>query len=102
MLVAHVPDTARHYMTPAFLNHIVDAMEYSKLSVLHWHITDDESFPIVSTKYPLLSEAGAFCPTCVYTPDAVAAFVECVRVPVATAPAGSRSRSLSGSGSGQG
>jgi len=31
------------------------------------HLTDIESFPVQSERYPQLSAKGAFCPSCVYT-----------------------------------
>jgi hexosaminidase len=39
-------DTARHYLSPALLKRTVDTMAASHLNVLHWHATDDASFPI--------------------------------------------------------
>ena len=55
-------DTARYYLNISFLEHIIDAMSFSKLNVLHWHAIDSQSFPIESKKYPLLSEKGQFKP----------------------------------------
>eukprot|EP00943_MAST-04B_sp_MAST-4B-sp1_P003912 g3912.t1 len=55
-------DTARYYLNTSFLEHIIDAMSFSKLNVLHWHAIDSQSFPIESKKYPLLSEKGKFKP----------------------------------------
>jgi len=49
-------DSARHYVDLPVIEQILDAMSYNKLNVLHWHIVDDQSFPFVSTKFPLLSE----------------------------------------------
>jgi len=53
-------DTARHYYPVPFIKHIIDTMAYVKLNVLHVHWTDDQSFPIESSKWPKLSSEGAF------------------------------------------
>jgi hypothetical protein len=45
----------------------LDAMSLLKFNVLHWHITDAESFPFASTQYPLLQERSTFAPEAVYT-----------------------------------
>jgi hypothetical protein len=45
-------------------------MAYSKLNVLHWHVTDDQSFPLVLQSFPKLSDAGSYNaghPTHVYS-----------------------------------
>ena len=61
-------DTARHYLSMQVIMKHLDAMEASKLNVLHWHIIDDQSFPFESKTYPRLSYFGAFNPhTHVYT-----------------------------------
>ena len=62
-------DTARYFYPTSFIEHILDAMSYSKLNVLHWHITDAESFPPEISAWPHLSGEGAFPPKSFYCPE---------------------------------
>ncbi|KAI8111493.1 hypothetical protein M9435_003993 [Picochlorum sp. BPE23] len=64
-------DTARHFLPIHVLKTHLDAMVMTKMNVLHWHMTDDESFPFVSEEVPGLAEAGAFGPAMQYTGDEI-------------------------------
>ena len=39
-------DTSRHFLDVATIKRILDAMLYMKLNILHWHIIDEDSFPM--------------------------------------------------------
>lgn len=48
-------DTARNFLPTKAIQRQINAMAASKLNVLHWHITDSQSFPLQSRRVPLLS-----------------------------------------------
>lgn len=69
-------DTARHFITTDNIMTILDGMLFTKLNVLHWHITDSDSFPIQSLSHPNLTLYGAFSPEEVYSASDVAELVD--------------------------
>jgi hypothetical protein len=62
-------DTSRHYLPLSLLEYTLEIMAAHKLNVLHWHITDSQSWPYQSTIYPELSKSAAYCELCIYTSD---------------------------------
>jgi hexosaminidase len=53
-------DSARHYQSPEYIRHFLDAMAVHKLNVLHWHLTDDQAWRLEIRKYPRLTQVGAW------------------------------------------
>jgi hexosaminidase len=53
-------DSARHFVPPASVKHMLDWMALHKLNVLHWHLTDDQGWRIEIDAYPRLTEVGAW------------------------------------------
>ena len=53
-------DSARHYQSPAEIEHMIDWMALHKLNVLHWHLTDDQGWRLEIKKYPRLTEIGGW------------------------------------------
>ncbi|KAL1819319.1 hypothetical protein ACET3Z_014188 [Daucus carota] len=47
-------DTSRHYLPIDVIKHVIESMSYAKLNVFHWHIIDEESFPLEVPTYPNL------------------------------------------------
>ncbi|CAM8962042.1 unnamed protein product [Rhodiola kirilowii] len=47
-------DTSRHYLPIDVIKQVIESMSYSKLNVLHWHIIDEQSFPLEVPTYPNL------------------------------------------------
>ncbi|XP_064488153.1 beta-hexosaminidase subunit alpha-like isoform X2 [Ornithodoros turicata] len=65
-------DSSRHFLPLRTIVQTLDAMAYNKMNVLHWHIVDDQSFPYVSSRFPAMSEKGAYDPrTHMYSPKDV-------------------------------
>lgn len=56
-------DSSRHFLPVDAIKHTIDGLMYNKMSVLHWHITDEDSFPMVVASRPELSEYGKFSGT---------------------------------------
>jgi len=52
-------DSARHFEPVAAIKGIVDSLPYAKLNVLHWHMSDSQSFPLQIKSSPKLW-AGAW------------------------------------------
>ncbi|KAJ3122583.1 hypothetical protein HK100_011908, partial [Physocladia obscura] len=67
-------DTGRNYIPIKSILRTLDGMSATKLNVLHWHIVDATSFPIVSETYPDLSKA-AYSPLSIYSYADVQAIV---------------------------
>ena len=55
-------DTSRHFLPMHLLYETIDAMMYNKLSVFHWHITDEDSFPLILESHPEIAEHASFSP----------------------------------------
>ena len=60
-------DTSRHYLPLNLILDNLDAMSMNKMNVLHWHLTDSQSFPYKTKSSPEVAAKGAFHPKLVYT-----------------------------------
>ena len=60
-------DSSRHFLPVATILSVIDALAYSKMNLLHWHIVDSCSFPCGSAFYPELAEKGAWDPSAIYS-----------------------------------
>mmetsp|Transcript_48502 Transcript_48502/g.76632 ORF Transcript_48502/g.76632 Transcript_48502/m.76632 type:complete len:581 (+) Transcript_48502:59-1801(+) len=72
-------DSSRHFLPVETIKHLINSMSYTKLNVLHWHITDSESFPIMSRVAPELAKKGAHSGRERYTRADVADIVDHAR-----------------------
>jgi hexosaminidase len=53
-------DTSRNFYPVADIKRTLDAMSMVKMSQLHWHVTDSQSFPLTIPGFPELSQKGAY------------------------------------------
>eukprot|EP00035_Acanthoeca_spectabilis_P015863 m.319055 g.319055 ORF g.319055 m.319055 type:complete len:630 (+) comp16445_c0_seq70:3-1892(+) len=72
-------DTSRHFQTLASIRKIVDSLPYAKINTLHWHMSDDQSFPMQSKSHPKMWD-GAYSEVEKYTQADIAAIVEYARL----------------------
>eukprot|EP00040_Diaphanoeca_grandis_P029151 m.169924 g.169924 ORF g.169924 m.169924 type:complete len:677 (-) comp31597_c0_seq1:8-2038(-) len=53
-------DSGRHYLPPPLIKKTIDAMAASKMNALHWHLTDDQSFPLCLDSHPELCKLSQY------------------------------------------
>ncbi|KAG0099310.1 hypothetical protein BGZ93_008145 [Podila epicladia] len=68
-------DTSRHYFPVADIIRTLDAMSIVKLNVFHWHVLDQQSYPLVSKRYPDLTAKGAERADRIYSIEDVASII---------------------------
>lgn len=64
-------DTSRTFKPVSLLKRTIDALSYSKMNRLHWHITDSQAWPLEIPALPELAAKGAYGPGQTYSPDEV-------------------------------
>ncbi|MEN6310894.1 MAG: family 20 glycosylhydrolase [Acidobacteriota bacterium] len=52
-------DCGRHFQPLDVLKRNLDAMAAVKMNVLHWHLTEDQGFPLESKTFPKLTQLGS-------------------------------------------
>jgi hexosaminidase len=53
-------DVSRHFFPKEFVKKYIDLIAMHKMSIFHWHLTDDNGWRIEIKKYPLLTEVSAW------------------------------------------
>ena len=53
-------DSGRHFLPIPFVKHVIDGLASLKMSLLHWHLSDSQSFPVASQRFPKLAAEGAY------------------------------------------
>ncbi|KAG0221879.1 hypothetical protein BGW42_007201 [Actinomortierella wolfii] len=69
-------DTSRNYYPVKDILRTLDAMALVKLNVFHWHVIDQQYYPLVSKAFPELTQYGAEAKDRVYTPEDVANIIQ--------------------------
>lgn len=72
-------DTGRRFLPVKTIKNIINGLAMIKLNVLHWHISDSQSFPSESLLFPGLAEQGAYHPSAVYSVEAMHEVVQYAR-----------------------
>ncbi|ORX89327.1 glycoside hydrolase family 20 protein [Basidiobolus meristosporus CBS 931.73] len=69
-------DTSRNFFAIEDLQRTIDAMSYNKMNVLHWHIIDSHSFPVLTKKTSELALKGAYGPDMMYDETQIRGLVQ--------------------------
>lgn len=72
-------DSSRHFQPIKLLKQNLDAMAYNKFNVFHWHLVDDQSWPLEMVTYPNLTQS-AYSPRLVYSREDVQDIIEYARL----------------------
>ncbi|XP_055616455.1 chitooligosaccharidolytic beta-N-acetylglucosaminidase [Toxorhynchites rutilus septentrionalis] len=59
-------DTARNFISLKAIRRQLDGMASTKMNVLHWHITDSQSFPLELVSFPQVTFNGAYSERHIY------------------------------------
>ncbi|CAH8860956.1 unnamed protein product [Trichobilharzia szidati] len=74
-------DTAGHFLSISEIEKMIDAMSTVKMNTLHWHVTDDQSFPFFFFSLPDLPRWNSYDDKiAVYLPDEVTGLLEYARL----------------------
>ena len=82
-------DTARNWISIDMMKKIIDGLSYNKLNILHWHLTDAESFPFETGnvqpfeddfKLSDLSKWGAYSNNKVYSVKDITGMVKYAKI----------------------
>lgn len=60
-------DSSRHFLPTKLIFETLDAMMYNKMNVLHWHIVDEDSFPLILDSHPEIAKYASYSPDETYT-----------------------------------
>ena len=51
-------DSSRHYLPTSAIKKTIDGLMFNKMNILHWHVVDQDSFPLEIPSLPELSQQG--------------------------------------------
>jgi len=52
-------DSSRHFLPVSYIKKTIDALMFNKMNILHWHVIDQDSFPLFIPSIPELSRDGS-------------------------------------------
>mmetsp|Transcript_28464 Transcript_28464/g.91129 ORF Transcript_28464/g.91129 Transcript_28464/m.91129 type:complete len:529 (-) Transcript_28464:48-1634(-) len=72
-------DTARHFLPLTEIYKLLDSFSYAKLNVMHWHMVDSQSFPVMFPRHPEMGSKGSYSPNERYDAEDLKAVVQYAR-----------------------